>query len=344
MLKRRKLKSGHEVLIIYDVNIGFIQKRATFKEYRTVSYGDITHEAPIFECEDEKISGLHCFWITLEDIISRNNIEQVQYELIGAQIKALEVSKTMGYNIPTKIKDKAIENMADDNLDRMSALIKKLGFDPRDDSWVENSLASDKRERDWFRFQRENGFLFSKGWDDIISVYNNVYKDDLTPEQAKLLSKKYMRYIMGAYHTRMSGIASKDEWKRAARTFERTHRLCEERMKEWSIAHRDHFPLVRVKSPIIFKSGPYFNECIERIPEVFTNNDFTRIKEGIVLSVISYDPELKYIRLDFTPDVRRKIKNEDTNIQPWIKDQADYDFFVKPEEIESHLEILESLE
>ena len=38
LMKRRKLSAGEEVVLIYDVSVGFIQQSAKFKEYRSIIY------------------------------------------------------------------------------------------------------------------------------------------------------------------------------------------------------------------------------------------------------------------------------------------------------------------
>ena len=345
MQKRRKLSNNQKVVIIYDKKIGYVNKTAIFKYYKRINIGEIEHETPVFDYENKTITGLECFWLLPENAKTEEEIEKFQYKLLEMQIKVFEISQELGYNIPVKVNDPELKKIADENAERTKAFIQKFGFDLRDESWIENELATTNREKNWFQFDRENALVFSENWDDIINLYNQKYNDSITVDNAKDLSKKRMRFVLGAYNTRLSGNTDKDSWKQASLEFEKFHRERENRMLTWSMLHENNFPLIRVKQPISFWPGPYFNECIEKIPHVFTSPQCREIKEKIVLRVISYDKLHKYIRLDFTPDVRKLIKpNELSNTKPWIKDKADYDMWVKPEEIETHLEILDPLE
>ncbi len=157
------------------------------------------------------------------------------------------------------------------------------------------------------------------------------------------MSKKWYRFILGSHNVRVTGDKDREKWKQQSRDFEKTHRERESRMRKWSSDHVNHFPHVRVRKPINFFAGPYFNECIERIPQLFTDANCNWIKAGNILRVISYDTKLKYIRLDFTEDIHRIIKGKVDPV-PWTKDGPDYDMWLKPEEIETHLDILENLE
>lgn len=343
MYKRRRLRPEQKVIIIYEVEVGFVQTDAIFQGYRSIIYAGVTHDIPVFEKGNSEITGMQCFWVLPEEIKNLDEIPRLQYDLIDLQITALEAAESVGYEIPQKIKDKEIRKMVDDSIEQVNTLIKKLGYDPRDESWVETSLAITDRERNWFKFERENGLMFSTNWDDIVAVYNEQQKDVISPEQAKNLSKKRMRYILGAYHIRMSGNADRDDWKSAAREFEQNHRAIENRMMDWSIARQGKFPMVRVKNPVRFWSGPYFHECLEKIPHVFVDTTITQIKPGVVLRVLSYDPKSKYIRLDFTTDIREQIKPGGDGPRPWVKDQADYDVWLLPGDLEEHLDILEPL-
>lgn len=344
MYKRRILKEGQEVLIIYDKTRGFIEEPATFIKYEVIQIHDVQHEIPVFENKERKISGLDCFWILSSEAKTTQEIRRIQHELLSVQVNAFEISESLGYNIPQKIKNKELKKMAEENQEKKEILSKKIGFNPRDDSWVEKELAQTIRERHWFVFERENALVFSqkKNWDEIVHIYNTTYNDKMSVDEAKDLSKKRMRYILGSFKARYQKKKEKREWIRAAKDFEKIHREREERMLQWSIAHKDHFPLVQTLVPIPFWAGPYFNECIERIPHVFTDASCNHIKPGVTLQVISYDSVLKYIKLDFTNDVKKQIK--EISEEPWRKDGPDYDIWVKPEEIEKFLKILEPLD
>ncbi len=345
MPKRRRLVPQQEVIIIYDANTGFVQETAVFKSYRRIMYEGVSHEIPVFEWNEKEITGLQCFWVLRSDIGSVDRIQKMQYELIASQVMALEVALLNDYKVPFKVKDAEIEKIATENASRLDHLIKKIGFDPRDESWIEAELATTSSEKNWFQFDRENALVFTGcNWPELVEQFNSQYKEGISEDDAKLWSRKRMRYYMGAYHVRMTGNSDTNAWKKAAREFERTYRLIEERMRNWSQNRGGRYPLVRSKKPISFFMGPYFRQCSEKIPYVFTDAEFTHIKKEIVLRVVSYDPKTKNIRLDFTTDIRKMIKPEDADSKPWVKDMADYDMWIMPEEIESHLEILESLE
>ncbi len=341
--KRRRLKPKQEVIIIYDTDIGFVEHDGIFKEYRSIIYGDVSHEIPVFEYNGKEINGLSCFWVLPIDASTPDLIHKLQYELINLQVKALALGKEMNYQVPQKIKDKEIEQMAEDSIKRIDGIIQKLGYDPRDSTWIEKELAVTERERKWFKFERLSAVVFSQNWDDVTKVYNDQENEDISVYSAKELSKKRMRYILGAYNARMSGDNDVEAWKKEARNFETSHRLRDARMLEWSKSRNGKFPLVRTAKPIVFSPGPYFNECIEKIPHVFTDTSFSRIKPGIILRIVSYDPKLKYILPDFTLDVRKLLKPETDTDKPWIKDAHDYIIWLKPEEIETSLELLEPL-
>ncbi len=342
--KRRILCPGRRVIIIYDASIGFVEYDGVFKEYRRIMYGGIFHDIPIFEHNGVEIDGLNCFWALPADIPTVDDVHKLQYELINLQIKSLALGKEMNYQVPRKIKDAEIEQMAEESVQQINSIIQKLGYDPRDSTWIEKELAITDRERKWFKFERESAIVFSDSWDDIVKVYNHQENDDISVYSAKELSKKRMRFILGAYNIRMSGNGEVGSWKKSAREFETIHRLRDARMIEWSKSRNGKFPLVRVKKPLPFSCGLYFNECIENIPHVFTDPKLSKVKAGIVLRIVSYDPKLKYILPDFTIDVRNLIKPPDESSTPWIKGSHDYVIWLKPEEIETHLELLEPLE
>lgn len=344
-MKRRRLEAGQNVILVYLKARGFISEPATFLQYKRIILNDVHYEIPVFDFKNEVIDGLECFWVLPEDAKSEETIQRIQYELIKVQIAAQEIGLEMGIEVPKKIKDKEITKMAQANTDRIKTLIQKLGFDPRDESWIEVDLANTDRERNWFAFERKNPLLFAKKWDEMTAEFNRQYKDNLSADEAKNLSKKRVRYLLGAFHTRQSGNANRHDWVSAAKDFEQKHRDVENRMLTWSGARNPNFPLVKVLKPLAFTAGPYFHECIEKIPHVFTDSKINKIKDGVALRVVSYDPVEKYIRLDFTPDVRKLIKGlEDSETKPWEKHDPDYNIWLKPEEIQTHIRILEKLE
>lgn len=342
--KRRQLKAGQPVLILYNVHAGFVCDAAVFQEYRRIIINDQYHNIPVFsqKYNNKEITGIECFWVLESEY--DGNIEKAQYDIISIQLKSLEIQYQESIVLPEKIKDTDIRQMAKDNVDKIESLITKLGYDPRDESWIEDEMPETRREKQWFKFERENGIMFLKEWADLVSIYNEQHNDYITIEEARLLSKKRMRYILGAYHVRMSGNASREDWKKSAKEFENKHKIIENRMLSWTFNHKDRFPLVQTKKPVRFWPGPYFHECIERIPHVFTDIKCSYVTTGIALRVISYDPESRFVRLDFTPDIRRQIKpNEDESVKIWVKDHADYDFWLMPSDIDESLKILQPL-
>lgn len=340
------MQNGQDVVIIYTTSLGFIREHATFKEYRHLELGDIFHESPIFNFRDHEISGLDCFWLLPENAISDEQVLLAQKQLIPIQIKVLQISYELGYNIPLKIKDREIVKMAKENIDKINRLIEIYGFDPRDETWIENELAENPREKNWFQFERENGSEFSGNWEDTVQVFNRQFGDTISVEQAQNLSKKRTRYYLGSFDIRMSGDGNIKSWISSAKKFEETHRNRENRMLSWSLSRKNKFPLVKVVEPIRFWPGPYVHQILEKVPQLFENIDnpelSMRVKVETILRVISYDPIDKYMRLDFTKDVRKLIKpNEPENTNIWVKDKADYDFWLKKEQVGTHLEFLE---
>ena len=146
-MKRRRLSSGEEIILIYDVNVGFIQQLAKFKEYRSIIYNGTEHEIPVFERKHSEITGLECFWIKPSDIDDDARIEQIQRELIELQLKAFEAGEITKSKVPEKIRDKEIRQMAKQHVDFRASLIEKIGYDPLDYSWVERELAESKMGR-----------------------------------------------------------------------------------------------------------------------------------------------------------------------------------------------------
>ena len=337
MLKQRRLLSGQEIIIIYD-KTGFIEKTAYFNKYEYIQINKVNHEIPVFDYNDKKITGLDCFWILPNDVKDINTIHNLQYNLLKIQVEISKISNKLGYNIEPKIKDKEIKKMAKKELDREQHIIAKLGFDPTDTSWIENELSTTTREKKWFHFEREYTLDRYNKWDDMINIYNNQFEDNISIEEAKSLSKKWYRFILGSYNIRFSGEQNKEKWKQQAKEFEKNHREREIRMKEWTAKHIEHFPHVRTKKQISFFIGSYFNECVEKIPQLFTDVNCNWLKPGNILQVVSYDPKLKFIKLDFTDDIIKIIKNTSSDVNA-----SDYDIWLKPENVETHLEFLESL-
>lgn len=218
--------------------------------------------------------------------------------------------------------------------------LKDLGINPHDHQWVEE-LATSLKEKRWFQFQRETGFTFGDAWEDAISSFNAQFKENIEVNTAIIMTKRWKRLLMGSWFTLASHNPNKVDWKESARRFERYHREIEERMNKWSEKHEGNFPSVITKQPVLFWHGPYFNECIERVPHLFTDVKCSYIKTDIALRVVSFDAQTRYIRLDFTKDIRAIIKqNEHSNVKPWHIHMADYSIRIMPTEIETHLNIL----
>jgi len=342
MLKRRRLKPEQEVVIIFDTRIGYVEKPAIFVKYEQISIGNSNHDIPVFDYEDRTITGLDCFWLLPQEAQNPEKIQKIQYDLLKAQVNVLTIGKRLGYNIPQKIKDPEIKKMAEENNARIQAVIDKFGFDPTDTSWIEIELSTTTRERNWFKFEREHALAMNDNWDDMIHVYKQQFDDTISLEEAKRLSKKWYRFVLGSHNIRLRGIKDRSQWVQDARDFEKTHRNRETRMLTWSLACKNKFPHIRTKQRVAFAPGPYFNECIERCPQLFTSPDCTMLKPGTILRVVSFDAEQKFIKLDFTEEIHALIKGE-VQDKPWSREGPDYIIMVKPEEFDTHLEVLESL-
>lgn len=347
MLKRRKLSLGDEVVLIYEVDVGFIQQAACFKEYRSIIYNSIKHDIPVFERNGPEITGLECFWLlTTEADVLR--IDEVQRELIDLQIRVLETAKLKGYVMPEKIKDKEINKLVEQRAQFRAKLIEKMGYDPLDYSWVEKRLAKTPLERKWFKFQalkyNSEPEPQDGDWEHLIKEFFEKHAEKITVQQAFDLSKKWKRFVIGAWNTISAQNPNVNDWESAAVKLELYHRESEARMIKWSKSKEGNYPMAKVKEPVLFKYGPYFNECAERIPKLFTDRFCSYIKPGVVLRVLSYDPENKFIRLDFTTDIREIIKPGQPEVLPWQPHKPDYCIDVMPVDIEEQLEILTSLE
>lgn len=343
-MKRRHLVPGEEVILIYDVEAGFIQQSARFKEYRSIIYNERKHEVPVFKRANSEITGLECFWVKPSDIGNDAQILELQRELIDLQLQAFKAGVITNAKVPEKIRDKEIQQMAQDFAAFRATLVQKMGYDPLDYSWVEKELAETPIERKWFKFQRERKGSFDDNWGNTAKLFEDTSHEQITPEEAFDLSRKWKRYIIGAWNTISSKNSNIEDWKTAAKKFEKHHRDIETRMMQWSMAHREQYPLAKVKSPVVFQHGPYFNECIERVPKLFTDATCFHLRPGVVLEVVSYDPKEHYIRLDFTEDIRKKIKPEVPRNDPWRPMKADYVIYVPPDQVSEQLEFLGSIE
>lgn len=342
-MKRRRLLAGEEIVLIYDIKLGFIQQSAKFKEYRSIIYNGTEHEIPVFERKHSEITGLECFWLKLSDVDDDARIEQIQRELIGLQLTAFEIGELTKSKVPEKIQDKEIRQMAKQHADFRARLIEKMGYDPLDYSWVERELAETPIERLWFRFQRERKGSFDDDWKHTAKIFQDTFHENITPEGAFDLARKWKRYLIGAWNTIAAQNTNIEDWKTAAKRFEKHHQDIETRMMEWSTKHMTR-PLAKVKSPVHFQHGPYFNECLEKVPKLFVDATCYQLREGVVLEVSSYDPVEKYIRLDFLSVIREKIKPGIPQNDPWRPMRADYVIYVPPDDVDDQLEFLGSID
>jgi len=289
--KRRKLLSGQEVVLIYDIEAGFIQQSVTFREYRLIEKTDALYEIPIFNRYDgSEISGLECFWILPSDIDDDIRIEQLQRELIELQIEVSEFGYLHGFDVPEKIKDKEIQTMAVKNAEYRAKLIQKLGYDPLDYSWVEKELATTPLEKSWFKFQREQKGSFDDNWEATVKKFQDKYHTTIAVEEAFDMARKWKRFVIGAWNTIAAQNPNIEDWKSAARKFEKHHYNIEIRMNEWTQNHQDNFPMAKVLKPIQFRHGPYFNECVERVPQLFTDPTCYYIKPDCYRSSTPNNP------------------------------------------------------
>lgn len=345
-MKRRKLSFDDEVVLIYEVDVGFIQQAARFQEYRSIIYNGVKHDIPVFKRKGSEVTGLECFWLLASEADALR-IDEIQRELIGLQIKVLEIANIEGYDMPEKIKDPEIKKLAKQRAQFRAGLIEKMGYDPLDYSWVEKRLAITPLEKKWFSFQ---AFKYNSepdprdgDWEYLANEFFEKYGEKILIQDAFELSKKWKRFIIGAWKTIAAQNPNVDDWEKAAIKTEAYHRESEERMIKWSKSKEGNYPIVKVKEPVLFKYGPYFDECAERIPKLFTDRFCTHIKPGVVLRVIAYDSQEKFIRLDFTPEIRALIKPGQPEIPLWQPPKPDYCIDVMPSDIEEQLELLEPL-
>jgi hypothetical protein len=323
----RQLREGQEVVIIYDSSIGFTQQSGTFLRYQWV--GD--KRVPIFKTGGKQLTGHQCFWLLPSNIKNEKEVLEYQYELAEMQLKASEIAQKMGYPMVNKVQDKQIQEEAKRRSAIRDSFVKKFGFDPRDTAWVEEVMATNDLERDWFAFERENPDVpYVVGWTESLTRFNATHRHPITLQLAQQLSKKRVRYLLGAFNTRMTLNKNAEDWKASALEFEDRHRKREERMVAWSEKRQNKFPKAITKRPIKFLHGPYFRQCIENVPDIFTSPRCDFIKPGIELELISFDSENGYMRLDFPATVRKRIR-PDPSVR-WSKEEADYEIWVRPDE------------
>lgn len=331
-----KLKTGQPVLLAYRTGRGFICERAICIRYESIS----GYKIPVFQSHTEEVSGLDCFWILPK---YRDRLEELQYELIRVGVLANQMIRKNKLTIPNKLEFQEIRAMAENEEKRQDHFKKRFGFELQDELWVEQ-LASTIREKNWFRFEAGSDVVCGEEFKQRVDTFNRQFNDRITPNEAKVLSKKRMRFVLGAYPDRVRGEADPAVWKKKAKAFEERHRSAEERMKAWSEKHAKKFPTVRTKTEVEIFCGPYLSRFLENVPEWFVDDKHDRIRSGITLRVIAWDAKERFIRLDVPEDIREKIKGKTSESDKiWIKDDADYDFIVLPDKIEESLDFLEAL-
>jgi len=288
-----------------------------------------------------EILGTECFWLKSSDIKHPHDVEKFQKEIVLNQIKAFDFVNKLNPEVITKMQDPVLDDIRRRST-KFESLVEEHGFDPRDTGWLETELASTDLEKKWFHFERTHNLdTRRRDLDKLIELFKDEYHEDIDPELAYGLSKKRCRFIDGSYSIRLSWEPDKEKWKNTAIEFSKKHEQIEKRMLEWSLAHKGNFPICRTKETIQFYPGPLWKNFVEKAPGLFTDASCNRLEEGILLQVVSYDPVLKYIRLNFPPDVIRLVDDAFVN-EPWLEDW--YVIKVTPEEIPEKLDLTQSLD
>ena len=327
-----KLNFGDKVIIIWTKKNGFIELEGIFEKYQK--------EDPIFLTSKGVVLGTESFWLLKSQIKSPDDIKHYQNLLLPLQSRILEISRELNIPPVVKIRHKEIDKLNQQNIKsryHLESFIRKYGFDPTDESWVEKYLAENDIEKKWFEYVRLTKPHFLN--QEMIDIFNHKYKENINLDMGKELIKKRVRYIFGAFKIRYQGVNNVDEWTKAAKEFEKDFSDRDKRMEGWSKSRNGKFPYVTVVKPIEFWSGTMLMQCIEKIPDVFTNPDCNFIKPGVSLEVNSYDPETHWIHLDFTPDIRERLtgKKEREESNP-------YAIVLHPNDIEEFLDGTEQLQ
>lgn len=219
---------------------------------------------------------------------------------------------------------------------RRKSIIDTKGYDPADDSWVEELLANGVKELAWFRFVREKSL--PKHTQELIEEFKKLYSIEITMNESVELSKKRMRYLMGAAKSRWQDDSTQTTWISSAKEFESKHRAIEERMKAWTESRKGDYPFVVNKLPLRFWAGQWMQQCLIKIPELFADTTCSHIKEGILLKVYGYDPETKHIDIDFSDEIRNRLVGKLAR-----KSEDWYVIFSHPSSIKEELDGLDSL-
>lgn len=334
-MKARRLVAPQTVTIIYWQGKGFGEWPADFLRYDFVD----GKEYPVFKAEGQETRGLDCFWV-LPSEVKPNDIPKYQYEIVRMQAKALQLAHEVGYGMKAKVQDTELLQIAKENAEISQRLIQKFGYDPRDTAWIEDMLAENELERSWYQFSRETDLPYAVSWQEAVADFNKTHPQPVTIDLAQKLSTKRTRYVLGSYAERMKPNPNKDDWVKAAKQYEETCRLRDDRMEAWSRARNGKFPIAKAKRPIKFSPGPHFRVCIQKLPQLFTNPHCDELKAGIELEVVSYDPQLGNVRLDLPAAIRSLIR-PDPPIR-WRPTDVDYIVWVLPHEVQDSLEFSEN--
>jgi len=300
MWLQSKIEIGEPVYILWWEPVGFINIEAVF--------AGLDSSDLIFHIDGKTIKGSQCFWIQKSKITSLNQLLFFQKAILPVQLKLYEYSLKTNQEFVPKLKSSEIERMMKaikQKHDQVKNIIDKYGFDPSDTTWVEELMPETNLERDWYSFLREFKDTFVTI--EQVKIFNARFGYSLDLDTAKTLLKKRMRYLIGAFTLRWSGEKDKEKWRASACSFESKFSSCEQAMINWYLSKNGEPQLVIVKEPIQFYAGQWFLKIIERIPNLFTNYECKYIKPGVALEVFGFDRENKYIDLDFTADIRKKI-------------------------------------
>jgi hypothetical protein len=331
----KQLNQGDEVFIIWTSKLNFIKIDGVFLSYID---GKIIDKTALFSTKHGNITGEECFWVLKKRIKKESDILKYQKKIIPLQMVSSIVSYDFGISVLDKIKCKELNKMAQEkisNKEKLKQFITRYGFNPFDDSWMENYLTNNEIEKQWFKFTRDRDFLYPE--QKIVDFFNNENNTNITVEEAKKMTIRKMRYILGSTNIRQQGNPIVEEWKKKAIGYEKKFSDRDKRMDEWVKSKNGILPWVTTKEPLEFWKGTYFLKCLEKIPHVFTSPDCDFIKSGVALEVKKYDPIDKWIHLDFTPDIKEKLLGTKTDIE------TDYAIIVVPNNIKSCLENINEL-
>lgn len=326
----RVLKPGQPVILVWVSGIGATEIPAKFAEY---IQGEFSERTPKFTADFGDVTGERCFWILPNDVRIKSVIEW-QKLVAPVQCAAFAMAQRYGERTMDKVGDPALTaagRKAQAIEKARQTLVDKLGFDPTDDSWVEEHLADSDVERAWFRFCREQGLPIANT--ETLSTFKTLTGVSLTADEADRLSRKRMRFLMGAFKIRWAGEKEPEKWVHAAKDFERRHREREIRMAEWAERNKGAYPAAVCKQPIRFHAGPFLEKCLLRIPQAFTDTTCSYVKPGVALRIFGYDPVDGWADLDFCDELRMAL----TGTLHRGKDGW-YAMIIRPDEVQTHLE------